>query len=169
MVGFQAEQMNYRDITGARTGLTSTDLPVLNQTTDADSYTLKGQYQSWRNAGFFGRINYDFDGKYLVEANLRYDGSSRFRRASRWVWTPSFSLGWNVARENFWEHLQNYVESLKVRISYGELANQNTTNWYPTYQTIGVTTNGGTWLQGGTLTNVAAVPGLISTLSLIHI
>ena len=163
MVGFQAEQMNYRDITGARTGLTSTDLPVLNQTTDADSYTLKGQYQSWRNAGFFGRINYDFDGKYLVEANLRYDGSSRFRRASRWVWTPSFSLGWNVARENFWEHLQNYVESLKVRISYGELANQNTTNWYPTYQTIGVTTNGGTWLQGGTLTNVAAVPGLIST------
>lgn len=163
MVGFQAEQMDYRNVTGARTGLTTTDLPVLNQTTDTDSYTLKGEYQSWRNAGFFGRINYDFDGKYLLEANLRYDGSSRFRRAARWVWTPSFSLGWNVAREKFWEPVRNYVETLKLRVSYGELANQNTTNWYPTYQTIGITTNGGNWLQNDVKTNIASVPGLIST------
>lgn len=161
--GFQSEQMDYRDVTGARTGLTTNDLPVLNQTTDADSYTLNGQYQSWRNAGFFGRINYDYDGKYLLEANLRYDGSSRFRSASRWVLTPSFSLGWNMARENFWESLTDYVEVFKLRASYGELANQNTTNWYPTYQTIGVTTNGGKWLQNNALTNVASVPGLIST------
>lgn len=161
--GFQSEQMDYRDVTGARTGLTSTDLPVLNQTTDADSYTLNGQYQSWRNAGFFGRANYDYDGKYLVEANLRYDGSSRFRAASRWVLTPSFSLGWNIARESFWKSMAEYVGILKLRASYGELANQNTTNWYPTYRTIGVTTNGGKWLQNGVLTNVASVPGLIST------
>lgn len=161
--GFQSEQMDYRDVTGARTGLTSTDLPVLNQTTDADSYTLNGQYQSWLNAGFFGRANYDYDGKYLVEANLRYDGSSRFRAASRWVLTPSFSLGWNIARESFWKSMAEYVGILKLRASYGELANQNTTNWYPTYRTIGVTTNGGKWLQNGVLTNVASVPGLIST------
>lgn len=161
--GFQAEQMDYRDMEGARTGLTTTDLPVLNQTTDADSYTLKGQYQSWKNAGFFGRLNYDFDGKYLLEANLRYDGSSRFRSASRWVWTPSFSLGWNMAREEFWGKLSDYIEVFKLRVSYGELANQNTTNWYPTYQTIGITTNGGNWLQDGSKTNVASVPGLIST------
>ena len=101
--GFQAEIMKYRDMEGARTGLVTTDLPVLNLTTDADSYTLKGLYKNWKNAGFFGRINYDYNGKYLVEGNLRYDGSSRFRRGNRWILTPSFSLGWNVARENFWE------------------------------------------------------------------
>ena len=158
--GFQAEIMKYRDMEGARTGLVTTDLPVLNLTTDADSYTLKGLYKNWKNAGFFGRINYDYNGKYLVEGNLRYDGSSRFRRG---ILTPSFSLGWNVARENFWEKLADVVEVFKLRVSYGELANQNTTSWYPTYQTLGVTTNGGKWLQNGALTSVASVPGLIST------
>ena len=161
--GFQAEIMKYRDMEGARTGLVTTDLPVLNLTTDADSYTLKGLYKNWKNAGFFGRINYDYNGKYLVEGNLRYDGSSRFRRGNRWILTPSFSLGWNVARENFWEKLADVVEVFKLRASYGELANQNTTSWYPTYQTLGVTTNGGKWLQNGALTSVASVPGLIST------
>ncbi|WP_291535442.1 TonB-dependent receptor [Bacteroides sp.] len=161
--GFQAEIMKYRDMEGARTGLVTTDLPVLNLTTDADSYTLKGLYKNWKNAGFFGRINYDYNGKYLVEGNLRYDGSSRFRRGNRWILTPSFSLGWNVARENFWKKLADVVEVFKLRVSYGELANQNTTSWYPTYQTLGVTTNGGKWLQNGALTSVASVPGLIST------
>ena len=161
--GFQAEIMKYRDMEGARTGLVTTDLPVLNLTTDADSYTLTGLYKNWKNAGFFGRINYDYNGKYLVEGNLRYDGSSRFRRGNRWILTPSFSLGWNVARENFWEKLADVVEVFKLRVSYGELANQNTTSWYPTYQTLGVTTNGGKWLQNGALTSVASVPGLIST------
>lgn len=161
--GFQAEIMKYRDVEGARTGLITTDLPVLNLTTDADSYTLKGLYKNWKNAGFFGRVNYDYDGKYLVEGNLRYDGSSRFRRGNRWILTPSFSLGWNVAREGFWEKLSDVVEVFKLRVSYGELANQNTTSWYPTYQTLGVSTNGGKWLQNGALTNVASVPGLIST------
>lgn len=161
--GFQAEIMKYRDMEGARTGLVTTDLPVLILTTDADSYTLKGLYKNWKNAGFFGRINYDYNGKYLVEGNLRYDGSSRFRRGNRWILTPSFSLGWNVARENFWEKLADVVEVFKLRVSYGELANQNTTSWYPTYQTLGVTTNGGKWLQNGALTSVASVPGLIST------
>lgn len=161
--GFQAEIMKYRDMEGARTSLVTTDLPVLNLTTDADSYTLKGLYKNWKNAGFFGRINYDYNGKYLVEGNLRYDGSSRFRRGNRWILTPSFSLGWNVARENFWEKLADVVEVFKLRVSYGELANQNTTSWYPTYQTLGVTTNGGKWLQNGALTSVASVPGLIST------
>ncbi len=165
LAGFQAEKMDYRDMTGARSGMITEDLPVLNLTTAVDDYTLNGQYQSWRNAGFFGRINYDFEGKYLVEANLRYDGSSRFRQGKRWVTTPSFSLGWNVARENFWQALGNFaetVETFKLRVSYGELANQNTSNWYPTYQTLSVTTNGGNWLQGGGKTNVAYAPGLIS-------
>lgn len=52
----------------------------------------------------FGRLNYDFEGKYLFEGNLRYDGSSRFRKNNRWKLFPSFSLGWNIAREEFLYH-----------------------------------------------------------------
>lgn len=163
MAGFQAEMMNYRDVTAARTGLTSQDFPVLDQTTDINDYTMNGIYQNWRTAGFFGRINYDYDGKYLAEFNLRYDGSSRYRRENRWIWTPSFSLGWNMAREAFWGDLANYIGTFKLRGSYGELANQNTTNWYPTYQILSVATSDGKWLQGGAYPNTASVPGLVST------
>lgn len=61
----------------------------------------------WKTAGFFGRLNYDTMGRYLFEANLRYDGSSRFIRERRWNLFPSFSFGWNVAQEAFWEPLAN--------------------------------------------------------------
>ncbi len=163
MAGFQAEMMKYRDMTAARKGLTTPELPVLDQTTDVTDYTMNGIYKNWKTAGFFGRINYDYLGKYLVEFNLRYDGSSRYRRENRWIWTPSFSLGWNIAREDFWGDLANYIETFKLRGSYGELANQNTTNWYPTYQIMNVAANSGKWLQGGAKPNTASVPELIST------
>ena len=163
LAGFQAELMKYKEISGQRTGLVSKDLPILNLTTDTDNYTLSGRKDDWSTAGFFGRINYDYDGKYLFEANLRYDGSSRFRRDNRWVLTPSFSLGWNISREDFWKGLADYIETLKLRVSYGSLANQNTTSWHPTYQTLYTGTKEGTWLQGGAKTNVSYAPGLVST------
>ena len=100
---------------------------------------------------FFGRINYDYDSKYLLEVNLRYDGSSRFRAAHRWEWAPSASAGWNIDRENFWEDLRKVVPSLKLRASYGQLSNQNTKGWYPTYRIVGVTNQGGNWLVNGML------------------
>ena len=125
--------------------------------------TIDGIYKNWKTAGFFGRINYDYNGKYLAEFNLRYDGSSRYRKENRWIWTPSFSLGWNMAREAFWGDLANYIGTFKLRGSYGELANQNTTNWYPTYQIMTVTASNGKWLQDGAFPNTATVPGLVST------
>lgn len=163
MLGFQAEKEDYHDISGQRNDMITEDLPELNLTTSKDTYDITGQFQKWRNAGFFGRLNYDFDGKYLFEFNLRYDGSSRFRRDSRWVWTPSFSTGWNIARENFWKPIEKYVNTLKLRFSWGELANQNTSNWYPTYTTMGVYTVDGSWLQDGAKTTTAWLPGLVSS------
>jgi hypothetical protein len=68
-----------------------------------------------------------------------------------------------MARESFWENLQNTVSVLKLRTSYGELGNQNTNNWYPTYQVISVSANSGSWLQNGTKPNVAYSPELISS------
>lgn len=73
----------------------------------------------WATAGFFGRINYDYAGRYLAEVNLRYDASSRFSPDTRWALFPSFSLGWNIAREEFWEPYTNVVNTLKLRGSWG--------------------------------------------------
>ena len=70
--------------------------------------------------GGFGRVNYDFMQKYLVEANFRYDGSSKFAKGNRWGFFPSFSAGWRVDRENFMKN-QKWVSSLKLRGSYGSL------------------------------------------------
>lgn len=163
-IGFQTEQQNKRGMDGSRTGLISTDLPVLGLTTDTKSTTLKGEYQNWRTAGFFGRANYDYDGRYLLEVNARYDGSSRFRSDKRWVWTPSASLGWNIAREAFWGSAAEYVQMLKFRASYGVLSNQNTTNWYPTYETMEVKAANGGWLVGGEKPNTSSSPTLVSAL-----
>src|SRR5690606_8730573 len=122
-----------------------------------------GQLQEWATAGVFGRVNYDYKGRYLFEGNLRYDGTSRFRAEERWNLFPSVSVGWNLAQEAFFEPIQQ-VQLLKLRASYGMLGNQNTYDWYPTYQTLsGLGTANGSWLVGGARPNSVNAPGLIST------
>src|SRR5690606_27185335 len=115
----------------------------------------------WSTLGYFGRINYDYQGRYLAEFNLRNDGSSRFRSDNRWVWSPSFSLGWNIAQEEFWSPIQHIVNTLKIRGSYGQLANQTTNNWYPTYAAMAVRTSAGDWMQNGVRPNVAWGPNTL--------
>lgn len=169
MVGFQAEQLSKTEFGLQRNGIIYPGLPEVDITTGQDYYgnlitpTVNGARYAWSTAGFFGRINYDYQGKYLAEVNIRYDGTSRFREDQRWNWFPSFSGGWNIAREEFWEPMADYVGTLKVRGSYGELGNQNTKEWYPTYQILKVEANKGKWLQGGMMPNQALVPGLISS------
>lgn len=162
LLGFQAEDNKWRRLSASRNDMITDDLPVLDLTTSKDTYSIGGRYEKWRTTGFFGRINYDFDNKYLLEVNLRYDGTSRFRRNHRWVWSPSFSAGWNIDREKFWENIRPYVESFKLRASYGQLANQNTNSYYPTYRTVGVANQGSNWLVNGALQNNAWFPTLIA-------
>ncbi|HCS87667.1 MAG TPA: SusC/RagA family protein, partial [Bacteroidales bacterium] len=96
-------------------------------------------------------------------ANIRYDGTSRYRGPLRWNLYPSVSLGWNIAEEAFMEPYKRNVGTLKIRGSYGELGNQNTDGWYPTYLTFSPVVNGGAWLQNGQKTTVIGVPAAIST------
>ena len=159
MGGFQSEWFRQRNVTARQNGIMS-GLPTLNTTTTKPS--VGGAYNSWATAGFFGRINYDFAGRYLFEANLRYDGSSRFLRDNRWNFFPSFSAGWNIAQESFWEPIAKYVNTLKLRASWGQLGNQNTDNWYPFYPTIGFSAQGSNWLVNGVKPNTASQPGLVS-------
>lgn len=163
LLGTQLESFKQRNVYANRNDVTTTELPVLDLTNNAQNYGLGGHYDKWTTAGFFARINYDFDYRYLIEVNLRYDGSSRFRRDSRWVLSPSVSAGWNIDREHFWEDIRQYVNGLKLRVSYGQLANQNTNNWYPTYRTMGTSNKNGGWLVDGEKTNKAWFPALIST------
>lgn len=116
---------------------------------------VSGGASDWRTAGFFGRINYNWKERYLIEANLRADGSSRFRRDSRWGFFPSVSLGWNIAKENWFAPVSKQVSLLKVRASYGSLGNQNTSSYYPTYELIGYANSAGTWLLNGQKANIA--------------
>ncbi|WP_297183774.1 SusC/RagA family TonB-linked outer membrane protein, partial [uncultured Phocaeicola sp.] len=161
MVGFQSEWLRQRAFTAQRDGIQA-GLPSLDTT--SDNARVSGGYDSWTTAGFFGRINYDYKGRYLVEGNLRYDGSSRFLRDNRWNWFPSVSAGWNIAQEAFWEDLAEKVNTLKLRASWGELGNQNTDSWYPFYPTIDYKTDNGNWLVDGKKPNTAAQPKLVSAL-----
>ncbi len=163
LLGTQIESFKDRFVNGSRNDVTTQLLPVLDLTNSKTDYSLGGRYQLWRTTGFFGRINYDYMNRYLLEVNLRYDGTSRFRRDSRWVWSPSVSAGWNIAQEDFFEPMKQYIEILKIRGSYGQLANQNTTNWYPTYRVMGLGSSSSSWLVDGEQSNTAWFPGLIST------
>lgn len=165
-LGFQSEQIRQRWVSAGRAGLYSDDLPQIGLSGSADKYEMGGAYETFRTAGFFGRVNYDYQGRYLVEANLRYDGASNFRSDSRWVWSPSFSAGWNIAEEAFMQDI-DFINFLKLRASYGTLANQNTYRngspyYYPTYETMNVQSSNGSWLINGQKPNIASMPGLIS-------
>ncbi len=85
---------------------------------------------SYRTLGFFGRVNYDWKGRYLVEVSGRYDGSSRFPANHRWGFFPSASAGWRISEEPFWAGAKQYVNNFKLRFSYGTLGNQQVDNYY---------------------------------------
>ncbi|MCU4174231.1 SusC/RagA family TonB-linked outer membrane protein [Carboxylicivirga sp. N1Y90] len=163
LAGFQSEETNNRDFGGYRNDLITPDLPTIN-TASGDDKITQGGYGHWATAGFFGRVNYNYKEKYLVELNARYDGTSRFLREQRWNLFPSVSVGWNIAREDFWEPLLDKVNTLKVRGSWGELGNQNTKQWYPFYTTMPVGAANGSWLVNGVRPNTASSPGLVSSM-----
>lgn len=169
MAGFQSEEMKQDASSIQKYGVMMEGMPYFDLTTgtsgsgNAMATTVKGNAKEWATAGFFGRLNYDYKGRYLAEVNYRYDGTSRFRRGKRWEASPSFSAGWNVANEEFWEPLSSIANLFKVRFSYGQLGNQNTSEWYPTYRTMTLTPSGGTWLNNGAKPDISAVGNLIST------
>lgn len=122
MAGYQEEDSDYSYMKNAITGLYSTTNPNVGMGTG--DKTVVDTRNGWATRGFFGRINYDYDGRYLLELNGRYDGSSRFASGHRWGFFPSVSVGWNISREAFMSSLTDVVSNLKLRASYGLLGNQ---------------------------------------------
>ena len=103
----------------------------------------------WGLMSGFGRVNYAFDGKYLFEANIRYDGSSRFAPESRWGLFPSFSAGWRISEESWMSGTKGWLDNLKIRGSWGVTGNNNSGNyaWQSTYTSHSVV-SGGTETSG---------------------
>ncbi|NWJ52240.1 MAG: TonB-dependent receptor [Bacteroidetes bacterium] len=169
MIGYQSELNKYRSLYAERNGVMVASTPVIDVTSGTDndgkvvSPRVGGQYQNWATAGFFSRLNYDYEGRYLIETNLRYDGTSRYRSGQRWNLFPSVSLGWTLSKEPLWNRLKQVVNNVKIRYSYGQLGNQNTRNWYPTYNTMQIGNGNSSWLVNGIQLNTSVAPGIISS------
>lgn len=161
MVGFNSELSKDRNFSGYRDGLITPSLPSIDTATGDEKIT-SGSYDQWATAGFFGRVNYDYKERYLLEANLRYDGTSRFLNEKRWNWFPAFSAGWNIAKEDFMESLNENISTLKIRGSYGQLGNQNTESLYPFYPLIPIVASNCNWLLNGMKPNQVSPAPLIS-------
>ncbi|MCT4589489.1 MAG: TonB-dependent receptor [Carboxylicivirga sp.] len=123
MVGFNQHSFNNLYYNASRRDLISQSVPSLNLTLGED-YVNQSEYH-WAVRGAFYRINYAFDEKYLVEFNGRYDGSSRFKKESRFGFFPSASAAWRISQEAFMESTRNWLDNLKLRVSYGSLGNQS--------------------------------------------
>ncbi len=121
----------------------------------------QNSYSDYAIRGAFYRINYNYKDRYLFEANGRYDGSSKFPKDDRFGFFPSFSVGWNIARESWMEKALDYVSDLKLRASWGQIGNQNIGNYgyYSTMQPVG---NSNYWLKDGEFITYINTPGLVS-------
>jgi TonB-linked SusC/RagA family outer membrane protein len=161
LAGFNAELKKYNTDSGYGESLISPSTPYLSQT--QRNFSVGGNANDYSVAGFFGRINYNYKERYLLELNGRYDGSSRFVRGKRWGFFPSMSIGWNIAKEDFFQNWTKIFTTLKPRFSVGQLGNQNTSNWYPFYQTMSTGSQNGKWLVDGAKTNTAYMPGIVSS------
>ncbi|MGN1233922.1 MAG: SusC/RagA family TonB-linked outer membrane protein [Candidatus Cryptobacteroides sp.] len=128
MVGGNYEAENRKDVGATGDYLLTENLSDLNLVgTNADGATVMsvtGGRSDYAILGYFGRINYDFAGRYLFEISGRYDGSSRLASGHRWGFFPSGSIGWRISEEPFFANAKKTVDNLKLRASFGTLGNQ---------------------------------------------
>ncbi len=128
VAGFNQEWYKYSTFWAKGEHLLTDDVPVLGMTTGETKY-IGDSEGHWAIRGAFMRLSYNYAGKYLVEMNGRYDGTSRFPTDDRFQFYPSFSAGWRISEEIFMENIRPVLTNLKLRASYGSLGNQNVDNY----------------------------------------
>jgi TonB-dependent starch-binding outer membrane protein SusC len=136
------------DVSGTNKGsnFSSFEYAYLSNVSSTSNATLSGS--PWSEGGiasFFGRINYDYLGKYMASVVMRTDGSSNFSRGHRWGYFPSVSAGWNIAEEPFFEKFKSFTDQLKIRVSWGENGNCN----IPNFRYLSTIANGNTTNAAG--------------------
>jgi len=125
MVGYNQEYQHYVLSNMTAKNLIDPNLPAIGTNNDPKP-TVGGTETEYALIGTFFRLNYIYDKRYLLEVNGRYDGTSRFPANDRYKLSPSVSAGWNIAEESFMGNLKNVINELKLRASYGQLPNQQT-------------------------------------------
>lgn len=159
MAGFNQESRYRETLEAFSYGQAVVEVPSLGAGTSTvkaidsyDDYSLR--------SGFF-RLNYNYQQRYLLEVNGRYDGSSKFPKKDRFGFFPSVSVGWNIVEEAFMASQRDWLGGLKLRGSYGKIGNQNITS-YGYFSTMGVNNKYGQWLSDGAyLTAITSLPALV--------
>jgi TonB-linked SusC/RagA family outer membrane protein len=134
LVGSEAVNYKFDNLVGSRStyAFTNTDYMILNAG-EADQAS-SGYFDESRTWSYFGRLNYDYKGKYLLEGVVRRDASSRFNAANRWGTFPAFSAGWRVSEEAFMQGV-TWINDLKLRAGWGKTGNDNVGGYYNSYST----------------------------------
>lgn len=153
LAGYNQQYFYLYNFGASKKGLLDASLTTLNSATTMNS--INGDAYDYALRSYFGRLNYAYNQRYLFEAVLRYDGSSRFSKDNRWGFFPALSAGWRISEEPFMEGINQYVEHLKLRASWGKTGNNASGNYdyQASYNTTNYSFNG------------SAVSGLIQTKS----
>lgn len=125
LLGYNYEQQVYRQVYAYNDGLLSPNVDNIALALGVENKDISGDYSKWRTAGTFFRLNYNYDERYLLEVNGRYDGSSKFPARQRWAFFPSVSAGWRLSEEPWFNVDKSAISSIKLRASYGSLGNSN--------------------------------------------
>ena len=158
MGGSNLEKSEYKYYWAQRKGLLDPRKPELNMATGEQ--TTSSEHTWWSVAGFFGRINYSFKDRYMLEFNGRYDGSSRFPSGQRFGFFPSMSAGYRISEEAFMESLKPYLSTLKLRGSWGMIGNQDVgTDRY--ISTLSTATD--SWIIDGKKVSSTGKPTIVSS------
>lgn len=158
MAGYNQESSRKEQLKAERLGMINEEYPSFSSATGERQ--IIDSYDEYAVRGAFYRVNYDYKGRYLFEANGRYDGSSRFPKNSRFGFFPSFSVGWNIAKENFMEDSGHWLSELKWRVSWGQIGNQSIDN-YMFVPAMGAYLS--SWIYDGARPTTLRVPTLVSS------
>ena len=158
LAGYSEEEYAYFFENGYRKNLINNSQPELNLG-DVATQTNNSGREELGLQSFFGRIGYIYADKYLFEANVRYDGSSRFGDGHKWGTFPSFSIGWRTSEEKFMQNIK-WLTNLKIRASWGKLGNQNINSYYAA---INVLSTGNNYSLAGNLKPGVATTSLANT------
>lgn len=135
--GYQQESEQSDWLYGSRSGYPTDIIWELNPG-PKDNWSNDGNGEHWALASFIGRVNYDYDNKYILSMSMRSDASSRFTKENRWATFPSVALAWRMSQESFMESTKGFLDDLKIRASWGQTGIATGLGLYPSYTTIGM-------------------------------
>lgn len=144
LLGYSEIENSGNNLSAFRQGFYNNDVQSIGQGTNDNSKNNDGAEYKWGLRSYFGRINYSFDDKYLLEINSRYDGSSRFLKEKRYSYFPSLSAGWRLSQEKFWDVIKGTINEFKLRGSWGKSGNQAVAlySYFPQLNTVNYTFSG---------------------------